>query len=135
MLCHIYAILPAKVQKIINVSSLVHQQSLLPLQRGIGLFEVSLRFFDAATAAGSKRNHDLAFQLRQVVVQPRVDDTRTDAPPDRETDIDGVVRRDVRTTLDGRALVGIVHLDGRTGLVVTPIEVRSGIRLGGFNLP
>ena len=95
----------------------------------------SKEMLDTASAARSKRDQRLAFQLRQVVIQPRINDPRTDAPPDRKTHIDGIVGHDIGTLLNRRPRFGVVHLHGRTRLTVAPIQVGSRILLRRLDLP
>ena len=71
----------------------------------------------------------------EVVVYPRVDDTRTDAPPDWIADVDRVVRHDIGTLLDGGTFGLVVHLDGRARETVVPVEVGGGVMLCWLNLP
>ena len=62
-------------------------------------------------AGGSEGDQFLSLQLRQVVVDPRIDDPRTDAPPDGITHVDDVVRLDIGALLDRRTRLRICHLN------------------------
>ena len=88
---------------------LSHELALLPGEFGICFAEVFDRLVDAASSAGGKWYECFAFELFKVIVNPRVDDSRANAPPDGITDIDCVVGHDVGALFDCGSFFGVGH--------------------------
>ena len=79
-------------------------------------------FTHVAAARGGKG--DDCFTLQIIAFQKCIDDRRSNIPPDRESDKDGVVFVHVITLgSDGRARGRIAHFDGAAGFLVHPIQI------------
>lgn len=74
-------------------------------------------------------------QNAKIAFQKCIDDRRSNIPPDRESDKDGVVFVHVITLgSDGRARGRIAHFDGAAGFLVHPVQIGLGVRNFRLNL-
>lgn len=89
----------------------------------------------AHTAAARCGKGDDCFTLQIIAFQKCIDDRRSNIPPDRESDKDGVVFVHVITLgSDGRARGRIAHFDGAAGFLVHPVQIGLGVRNFRLNL-
>lgn len=89
----------------------------------------------AHTAAARCGKGDDCFTLQIIAFQKCIDDRRSNIPPDRESDKDGVVFVHVITLgSDGRARGRIAHFDGAAGFLVHPLQIGLGVRNFRLNL-
>lgn len=87
----------------------------------------------AAAAGGGKGDNRFAFQI--IAFQKCIDDGRSNIPPDREADKDGVILVHVITfSGDGRARGRIAHFDGATRFLIHPVQIGLDIRNFRLNL-
>ena len=100
---------------------------------GAGLFQVLAALAHAAAATGGKRDDGLAREV--ILLQEGVDDPGCGVPPDGETHIDGrVLGHVLHLAGDGGTGGAVLHLDGRTALLIAPVEVLDAINLLGDDL-
>ena len=89
----------------------------------------------AHVAAARCGKGDDCFTLQIIAFQKCIDDRRSNIPPDRESDKDGVVFVHVITLgSDGRARGRIAHFDGAAGFLVHPVQIGLGVRNFRLNL-
>ena len=89
----------------------------------------------AHIAAARCGKGDDCFTLQIIAFQKCIDDRRSNIPPDRESDKDGVVFVHVITLgSDGRARGRIAHFDGAAGFLVHPVQIGLGVRNFRLNL-
>lgn len=95
------------------------------------------KFFVGLTHVAAARcgKGDDCFTLQIIAFQKCIDDRRSNIPPDRESDKDGVVFVHVITLgSDGRARGRIAHFDGAAGFLVHPVQIGLGVRNFRLNL-
>lgn len=95
------------------------------------------KFFIGLTHVAAARcgKGDDCFALQIIAFQKCIDDRRSNIPPDRESDKDGVVFVHVITLgSDGRARGKINHFDGAAGFPVHPVQIGLGVRNFRLNL-
>ena len=81
------------------------------------------------------RQSDVDSLAVPIAFQKCIDDRRSNIPPDRESDKDGVVFVHVITLgSDGRARGRIAHFDGAAGFLVHPVQIGLGVRNFRLNL-
>ena len=106
----------------IGVEHLTMQQ----LCTGAARRKFFIGFTHVAVARGGKG--DDCFTLQIIAFQKCIDDHRSNIPPDRESDKDGVVFVHVITFgSDGRARGRVAHFDGTASLLVHPIQIGLGV--------
>lgn len=83
----------------------------------------------AHVAAARCGKGDDCFTLQIIAFQKCIDDRRSNIPPDRESDKDGVVFVHVITLgSDGRARGRIAHFDGAAGFLIHPVQIGFCVR-------
>ena len=104
-------------------------------QFGTGAARSKLFIGLAHVAAARCGKGDDCFTLQIIAFQKCIDDRRSNIPPDRESDKDGVVFVHVITLgSDGRARGRIAHFDGAAGFLVHPVQIGLGVRNFRLNL-
>lgn len=81
---------------------------------------------ESAATGGGKQDDLLAGEI--VGFKKCVDERRRDVSPDRVTEVNGVIARNVHVTGDDRrAETLVVHLHAAAGLLIHPIEIYLGV--------
>jgi len=89
----------------------------------------------AHVAAARCGKGDDCFTFQIIAFQKCIDNRRSNIPPNRESDKDGVVFVHViALDGDGRARGGIAHFDGAAGFLVHPVQIGLGVRNFRLNL-
>ena len=89
------------------------------------------KFFIGLTHVAAARcgKGDDCFTFQIIAFQKRIDNRRSNIPPDRESDKDGVVFVHVITLgSDGRARSRIAHFDGAAGFLIHPVQIGFCVR-------
>ena len=95
------------------------------------------KFFIGLTHVAAARcgKGDDCFTFQIIAFQKRIDNRRSNIPPDRESDKDGVVFVHVITLdSDARARGRIAHFDSAAGFLIHPVQISFGIRNFRLNL-
>ena len=83
----------------------------------------------AHVAAARCGKGDDCFTLPIIAFQKCIDDRRSNIPPDRESDKDGVILINVITFGgDGRAGIGTAHFNSATGFLIHPVQIGFCVR-------
>ncbi len=108
----------------------VEQASFLPVYLRIRRPKAPFAGFDPAAARGGKGDYRPAGEI--AMLQKRFDDPGSEVPPDRVTDKYPPVSFHVgHPAGDRRPGSRIAHLDAAATLCIAPVEIGSGILLGG----
>ena len=95
------------------------------------------KFFIGLTHVAAARcgKGDDCFTFQIIAFQKCIDDRRSNIPPDRESDKDGVVFVHVITLgSDGRARGRIAHFDSAAGFLIHPVQIGFSVRNFRLNL-